>query len=92
MANSAETTAVKFLKDLGAEFGCKGDIYANTEVQMDALKARVKKLGLAAKEAYEVVGADEQKAMADAKAKASKATAAAKGAANKVEGSDTPSK
>lgn len=60
-------TVVRLLKDLGAEFGCKGDIYQNTEEQMTALQARAKKLGLAAKEAYEVVGAEERKAMDAAK-------------------------
>jgi len=55
---SVKTTAVRLLKDLGAEFGCQGDVYLNTEAQMKALAERAKKLKLSASHAYEVVAND----------------------------------
>lgn len=71
MSNSK--TVVELLKDLGADFGCKGDVYANTEAQMDALRARAKKVGLNQSDAYRVVTQDEQtKASEEKKAAAAK--------------------
>jgi phytoene/squalene synthetase len=64
---SGKLTAVRLLKDLGAEFGCKGDVYVNTEAQMKALDARAKKLKLSVSNAYEVVKADVAAAEADVK-------------------------
>lgn len=57
-------TVVRLLKDLGQEFGCSGDVYKNTDAQMEALKARVAKLKLKATDAFEVV---KETAKADAK-------------------------
>lgn len=51
----SRTVVIRLLKDVGAEFGCKGDVYVNTEEQMAALDARVSKFKLG--KAYEEVKA-----------------------------------
>ena len=66
------TTVVKLLKDVGAEFGCKGDIYRNTEAQIKALDARVSQFKLG--KAYEVVKTDAGKVAQDVETDVKSAT------------------
>ena len=53
-------TVVRFLKDIGAEFGTKGDVYVNDAEQMARLDAYIAKRKLG--KAYEVLKGDVEKA------------------------------